>query len=172
MYFKTLFKYRRKAFWLLLAACIIQLVIFYKQGAVATPFFNYGMYAGKIVPMPEYTIYKVYANNQLLQPKQFSIQEWDKVYVPIFMFLAKDTANTSSIEIKNRLLLKLRLNTLLSANENFQNTAFGERQFISWYKNYLSSFSGLQVNDLKIVKHNYSWQGNRLQPRDSTVLFQ
>lgn len=122
--------------------------------------------------MPEYTMYKVYANHQLLQPKQFSIQEWDKVYVPIFMFLAKDTANASTTEIKNRLLSKLRLNTLPSADEDFENAAFGESQFISWYKNYLSSFSGVAVNDLKIVKHNYSWNGNSFQPRDSAVLFQ
>lgn len=112
MFLKKLYQYKRSLFLLAMAACMIQLVVFYKQGAVATPFFNYGMYSEKIVPLRQYEIYKVYCNGELLKGDDYSIQEWDKIYVPLYLYYAKDSVNEQTIEVRNRLLSKLRLTTL------------------------------------------------------------
>ncbi|MBX2922673.1 MAG: hypothetical protein KF746_10815 [Chitinophagaceae bacterium] len=173
MFFVKLYHYRRSLFALAVAACLIQLVIFYKQGAVATPFFNYGMYSDRILPKPQYEIYKLYVNGVLLKGDDYSIQEWDKIYVPVYLFYSKDTVNESMVEFRNRLLSKMRLTTLQENNCFFENKYFNEAAFYNWYPKYLSTFSQHPVTNIRIIKQNYQWDGRQLQPAaDSIVLFQ
>ena len=157
---------------ILVTGCIIQLVIFYKQGAVATPFFNYGMYSDKIYPQEEYTVYKIYANGQLLKGGDFSIQDWDKLYVPLYMYLSKDSVNAGMLEVQNRLLKKLRLSPLSENNTLFANKDFDDADFMKWYKIYIASILKKNVAELQIVKQQYKWSKTYLQPADSSLLFQ
>ncbi|MBX3255359.1 MAG: hypothetical protein KF862_14555 [Chitinophagaceae bacterium] len=172
MFLYKLYRYKRSLFALAVAGCLIQLVIFYKQGAVATPFFNYGMYSEKILSKDQYEIYKVYVNGELLKGDDYSIQEWDKIYVPVYMYYAKDTTNELMIEVRNRLLLKLQLKGLEADNRYFENREFNDEAFIEWYAAYLCGFSGHSSQNIRVIKQNYQWNGQQLLPADSIVLFQ
>lgn len=171
MFFKVLFKNRRGAFWLLVLACLLQWLVFYKQGAVATPFFNYGMYSGVIKPEKSYDVIKVYVNGKLLKAEDFSIQEWDKVYVPIYMFRGKDSANAFAMDIQTRFFSKIGIFPFPEQHYLFTCSTFDEKAFLNWYRLYLSALIGSQVEDFKIVKQNYVWDGHLLQPGDSTQMF-
>lgn len=172
MFLKKLYLHKKSLFALAVIACVIQLVIFYKQGAVATPFFNYGMYSDRILPLDQYKVYKVYAGGKLLKGDDYSIQEWDKIYLPLYLYYGKDTINTQMIEVRNRLLHKLKLHKLAASNRFFENNSFNDAAFISWYGSYLASFSGQASSNIRVVKQNYQWNGQYLQPADSTLLFQ
>lgn len=172
MYLTKLYRHSKMACIILVTGCIIQLVIFYKQGAVATPFFNYGMYSDKIYPQEEYTVYKIYANGQLLKGGEFSIQDWDRVYVPLYMYLGKDSVNAGMLEVQNRLLKKLRLSPLSENNALFTNNYFDDADFMKWYKPYIASIVKKDIAELRIVKQQYKWTKTYLQPADSSLLFQ
>lgn len=129
------------------------------------------MYSEKIPYLDNYPIYKIYANGKLLQGNDFSIQDWDRIYVPLLKFEGKDTVNAEMIDIRNRLLYKLRLGSLDRKNAHFENPDFDDQDFYSWYWQYLSYVTGVSVNDLLIVKQDYQWNGSRLLPGDSLVIW-
>lgn len=172
MYLKKLYRYKKSLFALAVIGCAIQLIIFYKQGAVATPFLNYGMYSDKIVPASQYQVYKVYVDDKLLKGDDYSIQEWDKIYMPLYLYYGKDTINTQVIEVRNRLLNKLKLKKLVADTSFFENSEFNDAAFKSWYASYLASFSRQASRNIRVVKQNYQWNGQYLQPADSTLLLQ
>lgn len=152
--------------------CIVQLVIFYKQGAVATPFLNYGMYSDKIMPVQDAEVFKIYADDRLLCGDDFSIQEWDKIYLPLYMYLKKDSVNREMMEIKGRLLHKLKVLPAEAGRSFFENEAFADSDFMEWYKQYIASIMQQNVDRVKIVKQHYTWAKTDLQPADSVILFQ
>lgn len=172
MYLKKLYHHSKTACVIVVLLCLVQFVISYKQGAVATPFLNYGMYSNKISPMPEYEVYKIYADGVLLKGGDFSIQYWDKIYLPLYMYLQKDTVNTEMVDIKNRLLTKIKLKTILPGDDLFINENFGDTDFKNWYTQYISSILNKNVQEVKIIKQRYIWNAGYLQPADSVILFQ
>lgn len=169
MYFRQLHQRNKFAFWLLLGACLIQLVIFYKQGAVLSPFYNYGMYSEKISPEEDYEVINIYVDGQLLKGKDFGSHEWDRLYVPLQMYLAKDSINEDMIDIKNRLLAKLHLSYLESYNAPFRSNV-PAADFQDWYKKLVEKLIRTDAHNINIYKCKYKWNGSQLNISDSTML--
>lgn len=172
MYLKKLYRHSKIACIILVAGCIVQLVIFYKQGAVATPFLNYGMYSEKISPREDYVVYKIYTDGKLLEGNDFSIQDWDKLYLPLYMYLSKDTVNNEMVLVQNRLLSKLHAPLIAADNTLFTNRDFDDAEFLQWYRNYVASVVNENIQQILIVKQQYTWNKKYLHPADSIMLFQ
>lgn len=154
---------------MLIVACIIQSIVFVKQGAVFSPFYNYGMYSEKILPKEEYVVYKVYADDHLLRGEDFSTQAWDKIYLPVFMYQSSDSVNKEMIEIRNRLLNKIKLSSVAD-NRFFINENITETSFMQWYKKQLSGVTGNTIKTVSIIKYNYHWNKSVLTVTDSSMV--
>jgi len=169
VFVKQLYKRRKLVFFLFAGACLVQAIIFWKQGAVFSPFYNYGMYSERIMPKQNYTIYKVYADDVLLRGQDFTTQQWDKIYLPVFMYLPSDSINNEMIEIRNRLLQKTHL-TAGMRNEFFTNEHLTEEMFMNWYRQQLRDITGKPINKVSVIKYNYSWNKSTLQVADSVMV--
>lgn len=171
MYLQQLYKRRKIVFFLLVIACIIQCIVFVKQGAVFSPFYNYGMYSEKILPREHYIVYKIYADDHLLRGEDFSIQAWDKIYLPVFMYLSSDSVNSEMMEIRNRLLHKIKL-TAAANTSFFNNEQISDASFMQWYRSQLSGVTGNDIKSISIFKYNYHWNKSILTNTDSTLVMQ
>jgi hypothetical protein len=171
VYLQQLYKRRKAVFFLLIVAGIVQSIVFIKQGAVFSPFYNYGMYSEKILPQPVYVVYKIYADDHLLRGEDFSIQEWDKIYLPVFMYLSSDSVNSEMMEIRNRLLNKIKL-TAAANTVFFDNEQISDASFMQWYRNQLSGVTGNDIKSVSIFKYNYHWNKSILTKTDSTMVMQ
>ena len=134
-----------------------------------SPFYNYGMYSEKISPEKEYEVIKIYVDGQLLKGKDFGSHEWDRLYVPLQMYLAKDPINEDMIDIKNRLLAKLHLGDLESYNAPFRSDV-SAKYFGDWYKKLVQKLTRTDAHIINIYKCRYKWNGSQLSISDSTML--
>ena len=136
MYFQQL--YRTNKFWFLfvLIFALCQIFINYKQGIVITPLYHYGMYSKKVESIDSIELYAVKINGKVLQPFQFSAQEWDKLMVPVHQYckIEKHNNDLFSKDIK-RILNRLYL-TADTSNFIVQKQP---ETFLNWYKNLLVS---------------------------------
>jgi len=123
------------------------------------------------MPQQNYIVYKVYTDGVLLKAEDFTIQEWDKIYLPLFMYLAADTVNNNIIEIRNRLLHKTHL-TIGMRNKYFTNSNLTNEVFMDWYRNQLSSITGNHIKDVSVIKCNYHWNKSNLTLTDSSIAIQ
>jgi len=145
------------------------LIIFYKQGAVLSPFYNYGMYSDKISPEEDYEVMKIYVDGALLKGKDFSSQEWDRLYLSLQRYLDKDSVNDDMITVKNRLLRKLHAGRFENLNAAFSGT-IPATGFQHWYKELVESLTREDAHNISIYKYKYKWDGNQLKMSDSTML--
>jgi hypothetical protein len=127
------------------------------------------MYSEKISPEEDYEVIKIYVDGQLLKGKDFGSHEWDRLYVPLQMYLAKDSINEEMIDIKNRLLAKLHLNHLENYNSPFR-SAVSAADFENWYKKLAEKLIRTDAHNIYIYKCKYKWNGSQLSISDSTML--
>ncbi len=145
-----------------------QAVINFNHGAVATPLYNYGMYSEVFKVKPVYAVIKVEVNGRNLRGEDFSIQQWDKIYLPIRYYLAADSNNNQMIDIRNRMFSKLGLHSLQSSNHHFTNTIISPKQFMDWYAKYLDEIVEAPVQSVLIKQQPFSSQKTILSPITDT----
>ena len=149
MYFQQL--YRTNKFWFLfvLIFALCQIFINYKQGIVITPLYHYGMYSKKVESIDSIELYAVKINGKVLQPFQFSAQEWDKLMLPVHQYckIEKHNNDLFSKDIKrilNRLYLTADTSNFIVRKQ--------PETFLNWYKNYASTIISAPITNLEINK--------------------
>lgn len=163
MFLKKAYRYNK---WLcggMLFFIAMQLFCFYKGGMVFSPWYNYGMYSEVIKPLPEYALYKVYADGELMAGDQYSPQQWDNIHYKLVQ--ADATACNRNFYEKeiSRLYKKFHLplpDTSLYINTHRKPVAirqlYPNRLAHSFSKHYIEVFPAL-----------YKWNGERLIETDS-----
>ncbi len=148
MYLKQLLHHNK--FWFAVIALFIvaQLLINFKRGIVFSPFFHYGMYSEVMKPKESYPVFEVIVNEEALQAKDFSPQQWDKIQQPLIYFNKHKQWNEQMLAEANRLFH-------ISDSSKFTNT-LPKRSFYTWYQNYLSLVLKKPVTTLLIKQNNYS----------------
>ncbi len=149
MYFQQLYRTNKLWFLFVLIFVLCQLFINYKQGVTITPLYHYGMYSKKAESIDSIELYTVKINGKILQPFQFSAQEWDKLMLPVneYCNVEKHNNDLFSKDIK-RILNKLYL-TADSSNFVF---AKQPDVFLNWYKKYASNIISASINNFEIDK--------------------
>jgi hypothetical protein len=146
-----------------------QLFINFKQGLVISPFYHYGMFSAVSKLKDSYEIIEVQQNGKMLRGQDFSIQEWDKIMLPLQYYAGINSNNKLFRTDIKRLLTKLHL----SANDKNFLLQCNYQQFENWYKNYLAQITNQPTNTLNICFHQYRFTSNKLIATDSvTVLSQ
>lgn len=136
-----------------------QLFINFKRGLVVSPFYHYGMYSEVINPQPAYDVYEILVDNKLLKAEDFSIQQWDKIVMPIKYFHSQDSMNVLYKKDVKRLMQQLRIST---ASSKFV-THIDSLQFLNYYKPYLFNILGRKINSVDIASSLYAFDGKQLR---------
>ena len=164
MFLRKVYNHSKWMFVVMICFIIGQALINYNHGAVATPLYNYGMYSEAFKVKPAYDVIIVEVNGSPLRGQDFSIQQWDKIYLPIRYYLSADSNNNQMIAIRNRMYTHLHLNSLKEKNQQFINPPLSPQQFMSWYSNYLEQVVGDPIKTLTIKEAYYSTTNIKLTP--------
>ena len=166
MFIKQLYNYSKLLFLLMILFLTGQLFINYKFGVVVSPFLNYGMFSEVFTVKPQYQVWEVDVNGKRLQARDFSIQQWDKVILPIQYFYSINSSN----ELYRTEIRRLFNNLHITTDEKKFLQTCNYLQFEQWYRSYLERVTGSSIHSLAIHYHAYQYNGSRLIPTQTDTL--
>ncbi len=97
---------------------LLQIVINYKGGMVFSPFYHYGMYSAKATILPTYTVPVIYSKGKIVQGKNFTTQQWDKIFVGFNAFTQNKIDEQFTLTETKRLGEKFKIPLKSDAFEN------------------------------------------------------
>lgn len=163
MFLKHLYKHNRWFFVLMVTFIIGQAYVNMKRGAVVSPFYHYGMYSNVMSPEGQYSVLEVTVNGNLLQGKNFSPWQWDKVMQPLVYYAnISQSNNLYNSEIK-RIFSSFRLST----NDKHFIQSVDRDTFFLWYKAYVSTIVRTPVKTISVSVRQYIYNGKALQPSNT-----
>ncbi len=150
MYLKKL--YQQNKFWFVIVSlfAILQLVNNIRQDVAITPVYQYGMFSEVVKPEKNYLVFEFFVNGTLLQTKNFSPQQWDKIIVPIQLFSKQKEWNSYWFHNDIQRLLNV------SDSSKYMND-ISQQQFNNWYKDYLQALLNEKVNSVIIQFNQYQF---------------
>lgn len=143
MYLQQL--YQQSKFWFVVVVlfAVIQLALNIRRDASVSPFFHYGMYSEVIKPQDIYVVPEVIVNDEALQTRDFSPQEWDKIIQPVVLYDAQKSWNSRIYNEQIKPLLHFKDSTKYI-------NSISDIGFYRWYKTYLETIIHKPVDSLKI----------------------
>jgi hypothetical protein len=165
MFLQQVYKHSKWLFVLFVAFMVAQLFINYKHGMVATPFLHYGMYSQRMQVQPSYGVFEVRVNGIMLQGKDYSAQEWDKIILPLRYYGNTKASNQLYVSEINRLMNAVHLTP---QQERFVQQCNAE-EFLNWYSRYLATIIHAPVQQLDVRYRTYIYNEKQLVPT-GTVL--
>lgn len=162
MFLKDLWRYNKKTTVIFLLFIAGWSYINYKQGAVAAPMFQYGMYSGKFYAKDTQHIFKVYVNDQPLDVTKYSMVDRDMIEISLQDYLRSDTTNRTIFFTMHRILNKAGIGRLMK-EENYINQ-ITNKKFADWYMKLLEKITGSVIKKLEVYEQEYGWKDDRLIP--------
>lgn len=161
MFLKKVFQYNMWLFSGMLVFIILQLVCYYKQGMVFSPWYNYGMYSGKFYPQKKYEVYTV-SYKYGPGTRFFFPYHDDKIFLALTQFQRQPQNNLFFDQSVKRIFNKININP----SPIHFTTQVSEAEFKHWFNQYADCWiypSGNSINDYTATA---IWDGNRLQLAD------
>ncbi|HMR92255.1 MAG TPA: hypothetical protein PKC69_08065 [Chitinophagaceae bacterium] len=159
MFLKQVYRYSKPMFLLMVLFALFQLFCFYKQGMVFAPWFNYGMYSGRVKIQPEYDVYalpgKYNGTTRWLLP-----QKDDRVLLALDWYNGQEANNLFFQKNVMGVCSKFRL----KPDAAKFTIHVPEATFRRWYYPYASAWVVLPDSSLYDFKpRKAAWDGYRLQ---------
>jgi hypothetical protein len=166
MFLKKVYNYSRGLFLFMALFVIAQLFVNFKQGMLLSPFYHFGMYSEPFKLEESYNVFEVRQNGKLLQGKDFSAQQWDKILLPIAYYADIKTNNILFEKEVKRILAKLHV---APDQKQFLETC-DYNQFENWYKTYLQNITAISTTSIDVTSRLYTFKEGRLQTTSSVTL--
>ncbi|MBC7652346.1 MAG: hypothetical protein H7101_11415 [Deinococcales bacterium] len=145
MYLKQLYQHNKLWCGIVVFFIVAQLVINYKKSFVVTPLYHYGMFSSSVLQPDSLQIFEVEINGKLLQPLDFTPQQWDKIILPLNYFY-----NTKSDTLWRKVcrsVFKITNTTSLAANYSIQ---LNINNFYTWYQTQLQQILPNKIVSVRI----------------------
>lgn len=157
MYLSQLYKHSKFWFVVVLLFIIIQLTLSIRRDASVTPFYQYGMYSEVIKPQKVYIIPVIKVNGNMLQTKNFTCEQWDKIVQPVVLYDKQEDWNAK--------LFTQHIQPLFTfTDENHYRNNLSKEDFYRWYKNYLAKMLQQPIDSLVINFDITAYTNKTLQP--------
>ena len=148
MYLKRLWLHNKALCWLVILFAAFQLINNIRQDVAFSPVYTYGMYSQVIKPQKKYVIPEITVNGVLLQTKNFTPQQWDKILQPVLFFSKQETWN--------RLQFNKYIHRLLHIEDSaLYLNHMSQAQFNEWYRSYISYILKTDISTLSIQFNEY-----------------
>ncbi len=145
MYLKQLYQHNKLWCGIVVFFIVAQLVINYKKGFVVTPMYHYGMFSSPAKQPDSLQIFQVEVNGKLLQPLDFTPQQWDNVILPLNYFY--NTTSDTSWKKVCRGVFRITNTNALAANYSIQLTT---SKFYNWYQTQLQQILPSKIASIRI----------------------
>lgn len=157
MYLKELFLQSKIWFTLVAIFIVFQLVNNLRQDVAISPVYQYGMYSAPIPPRPLYSSFEVKVNGRVLRPEHYTVQQWDKIILPLVYY--------SNAGCNNKMIYDNNIRRLLSyvgitADPSNFIYPYNRQAFLEWYRLYLSSFIGEEAYSVEVNVNKYRFDSS------------
>ncbi len=136
-----------------------------KQGIVATPVLQYGMFSGKKTLSDTSSGYIFYVNNKKIPLSNLSFTERDILITSLEKFLQNNENNEVVYNSFSNIIQKANIN--LSSKKELYTNKITDSTFKNWYKQKIEKFTKIKVESVNIYKQKYNWQINNIQLVDT-----
>jgi hypothetical protein len=165
MFLKKLWIYNKWIFFLLIFYVLLLLFFNYKGGAIATPVYQFGMYASKYNIKDTQTVCHIYVNNQLLDVSQYSYTDRDKLFISLENYEMQKENNPAVFMTMKRLLCKVGIGQFMDSA--VYNNTITDYEFTQWYIKLLEKTIGYKVSSVEVFKQKYVMEAEGLRPIDT-----
>jgi hypothetical protein len=155
MYLKKLYQTNRWWFAIIMLFITAQLALNIRRDVSITPVYHYGMYSKVILPETRYSVTEITVNNRLLQAKDFTPWQWDRISQPAVLWSTQKEWNSYEWHTDISRLLHVKDSTKYI-------NSLTQPGFDSWYKNYLQQMLGKKIDSVRIDVVDYSFDGEKL----------
>ena len=166
MFLQKVLKHSKLLFVTMLVFLVGQLFINYKHGVVFSPFYHYGMYSEVIEVKDHYQVWEIEVNGKKLKAKDYSIQQWDMLVLPLQYYEGIQKNNSLYTTDIKRLLGQLHI----SAPEKYFINNCNYTQFEKWYAARVTNITHLNVQNLRIQYRTYQYKNHRLVATNESLL--
>ena len=160
MFIKKLWYYNKKAavvfVLFILSWCFINL----KQGAVATPLLQYGMFSGPFYLNDTQNVLHIYANDQLIDFTKYSMSERDQLQSFLEYYLTHKNNNVMVYTTIKRILSKVYIGKFMK--EETYTCNLSDEEFSKWYIKVVEKITHEKVFKLAAYYQKYTWQTGQL----------
>ena len=162
MFIKEFWHYRKSGTIILLLFISAWCYLNYKQGAVATPLLQYGMYSGRCYVSDTQYVLRLVVNNKLLDFTKYSMSQRDQLQFYLEKFLVEKELNEKVFFTMRQLFSKAGLAQWMQ-KEKYINLA-NCQEFGQWYKKKVAAITREKIIELAAYRQKYIWQNDILTP--------
>lgn len=167
MFLKQWWFYNKKAVLFFLLFISVWVFLNIKQGAVATPILQYGMYSEKYYSSDTQNVVRLYINNQPVDFSKLSMSARDQLQVSLESYLHQQQNNERVFNTMQRILNKAGIGQWMK-KDYYVNTVT-DKEFTGWYKNLAEKITGEKIFQLSAFQQKYAWQNGQLATIASPV---
>lgn|GEM_PF-6356381 len=113
-----------------------------------------GMYSGAFKIQPEISVTEIFVNGEKLSAADFSAVQWDKIQMPIELYCYQHKRGKSFYHEDIKRLLAV---FSIPSKESSFYTRLSNAEFLTSYKEVLSSIIGKEVNKIEILRSKYRY---------------
>ncbi|MCP9751442.1 hypothetical protein [Ferruginibacter sp. HRS2-29] len=159
MYLKKLYHYNKPGFYIFFLLLLAFLAINYKQGAVATPVYMYGMYGSPRYSTDTQNICQLSVNGRQLDMNTIPFAQRDLLLLSPGNYQLQKTINPEVLFS----MKKIFGFTGLMKDDLFLNH-ISDEQFNDWYLKTISKVLGRSVANVVLTSRNFTWSPQGMQP--------
>ncbi|GAB2807152.1 hypothetical protein GCM10027043_02640 [Ferruginibacter profundus] len=152
-------------FFVFIAFIISFLFINYKWGLVATPVFEYGMFAGSFHLRDTQTVYTVTANDKMINNAAVSFTERDVIQIYIERYQNYKSVNAQVYATMKKYVGYTGLASFMPYDKF--NPVITDTTFTKWYKTKIESITKEAVTSLNVYEQHYVWHNGALAAIDT-----
>ncbi|MBC7511399.1 MAG: hypothetical protein H7320_22025 [Ferruginibacter sp.] len=167
MLLKQLWYFNKKATVFFLLFICLWMYLTYKQGAVATPLLQYGMYSAAYHISDTQKVLQLYINNKAVDFSKLSMSARDQLQVSLENYLIEKENNEMVFTTMQRILNKAGIGQWMK-KEYYTNTITDEI-FTNWYKKTAENITGEKIVQLAAFQQQYIWFAGKLTAINSPV---
>lgn len=131
-----------------------------KQGAVATPLLQYGMYSSRHYINDTQHLLHLFINKNRVDFTKYSTAEKDHLQTYLEYYLIQKNNNDVVFNTVRRILKKTGIGWWMKY-ENYTNN-INDRNFTIWYKSLAEKITGEKISSLEAFQQKYIWHAGQL----------
>ena len=160
MFINRIWNYNKKATIVFVLFILSWCFINVKQGAVATPLLQYGMYSSPFYLKDTQNVLHIYVNDQLIDFTKYSISERDQLQSFLEYYLEHENNNVMVYSTMKRILSKVYIGNWM--REEAYTCKLSDEDFLKWYTKIVERITHEKVFKLAAYYQKYTWQSGQL----------
>ncbi len=160
MFLKECWRFNKMTTLVFVLFIFLWVYINYKQGAVATPILQYGMYSGRFYINDTQNVVRLVVNDKPLDFSNYNMSERDQMQIYLEDYISAKEKNEMVFNTMQRIFNKAGIGKYMK-RDNFTNQV-SDQDFTTWYKKMMEKITGEKISRLQVFQQKYIWRNGQL----------